>query len=329
MGGLLTANAGISTTAISTNSAYIGALRVAGETNTGNLVVTSNIAGGSLTITTGATNLAALTASGLVVANGGISTTAISTNSAYIGSLTIGNASDAGFFNIGGLLTANAGISTTTISSISAYISTFSTTAGFGNFSGKFTGDGSGLTGVGMSSLPPVLSTSLFSTGLLTACNVSTNNLSANIAFISSLTVNALTIGPSLGFLNMGDIITTSISTNMINASTVNTSTINLNTLSASFGVFSTISTNNVFAGNVRVSTLVAESLSSYIVMTSSLTSPNVYVTNIYANGGTDSGIVNIITSSLNASKAVFIQVLASSFIGTLSGQNILTIASY
>ena len=319
-------------------------------------------------------NVRQITASGITNLQGGLSTTTISTASAYIGTLTIGNTSDTGIFSVGGLLTAGGGLavsgaaftttgfttihsnavsittgglqvgdlvtfsnaatlqgglSTTTISSISAYISTFSTTAGFGNFSGKFTGDGSGLTGVGMSSLPPVLSTTLFSTGLLTASNVSTNNLSANIAFISSLTVNALTIGPSLGFLNMGDIITTSISTNIINASTVNTSTINLNTLSASYGVFSTIRTNNIFAGNVRVSSLVADSLSSYIVMTSSLTSPNVYVTNIYANGGTDSGIVNIIASSLNASQAVFIQVLASSFIGTLSGQNILTVDSY
>ena len=115
----------------------------------------------------------------------------------------------------------------------------------------------------------------------------------------------------------------------MINTSSITTSTINLNTLSGSSGIFSTISTNSLFGGGIQVSSVQSGVLSSYIVMTSSLTSSNVYVTNIYANDGTNTGIINIIASSLNASQAVFIQVLASSFVGNLSGQNILTIGSY
>ena len=84
-------------------------------------------------------------------------------------------------------------VSTSVISSAIGFISSLSTASAYGNFNGTFTGNGAGLTGVGgISSLPPVLSTTLFSSGLITASNVSTNNLSANIAFISSLTVRAI-----------------------------------------------------------------------------------------------------------------------------------------
>jgi hypothetical protein len=53
---------------------------------------------------------------------------------------------------------------------------------------------------------------------------------------------------------------------------------------------------------------------------------PNIYVTNIYANDG---GIANVVASSLNASRAVFIQVIASSFQGSLIGKNLLTVETY
>jgi hypothetical protein len=87
MGGLLTANGGISTTAISTNSAYIGALRVGGATNTGNLAVSGSIAGNTgLTITGGTTSVTVFTASGGATIDA-TSTNIISSGSVYAGSI--------------------------------------------------------------------------------------------------------------------------------------------------------------------------------------------------------------------------------------------------
>jgi hypothetical protein len=63
--------------------------------------------------------------------------------------------------------------------------------------------------------------------------------------------------------------------------------------------------------------------LSSYIVYASSINTPNIYVTNIYANDG---GIANVVASSLNASRAVFAQGIASSFQGALIGTNLMTV---
>jgi hypothetical protein len=65
-----------------------------------------------------------------------------------------------------------------------------------------------------MASLPPILSTTLLSTGLLTACIISSATISTTQAFISSLTVNTLQIGETPGFITLGDLLTNSISTN-------------------------------------------------------------------------------------------------------------------
>jgi hypothetical protein len=60
----------------------------------------------------------------------------------------------------------------------------------------KFIGDGSQLTnlpgggGGGISIVPPILSTTLLSTGLLTASNVSTNTQSTNYGFFSTISAN-------------------------------------------------------------------------------------------------------------------------------------------
>ena len=56
------------------------------------------------------------------------------------------------------------------------------------------------------------------------------------------------------------------------------------------------------------------------------LTMNTAVVTNIYANDG---GIANVVASSLNASRAVFVQVIASSFQGSLIGKNLLTVETY
>ena len=113
------------------------------------------------------------------------------------------------------LITAS-NISTNAISTNQAFITLLSSPAIYGTFYG----DGTNLTGVsgggggGMASLPPILSTTLLSTGLLTACNISSATISTTQAFISSLTVNTLQIGETTGFITMGDLLTNSISTN-------------------------------------------------------------------------------------------------------------------
>jgi hypothetical protein len=103
------------------------------------------------------------------------------------------------------------------ISTNNAFITLLSSPAIYGTFYG----DGTGLTGVsgggGIASLPPILSTTLLSTGLLTAFNISSTQ-----GFISSLTVNTLQIGETTGFITMGDVLTNSISTNRAYISSIN-----------------------------------------------------------------------------------------------------------
>ena len=94
----ITASGYVST--LSSYSVYISTTQIdAGIVKTGNLQLT-----GSLSL------------------GGGVSTTTISTNDAYIQNLTVGNASDGGSLNMAGLVTAGAGLSTTSISTQNAYI---------------------------------------------------------------------------------------------------------------------------------------------------------------------------------------------------------------
>ena len=146
----------------------------------------------------------------------------------------------------------------------------FFSTISAGTIFAKFVGDGSGLTGIpsgGISIVPPVLSTTLLSTGILTASNISTVVISTNAGFassffinrlttstvsallgsfsslsvsqvyVSSLTVDNLTIGNDNGFINMGDIIAGSLSTILITAASISTT----------YGWFSTISAGIVY----------------------------------------------------------------------------------
>ena len=129
---------------------------------------------------------------------------------------------------------------------------------------------------------------------------------------------------------------TTLLSTANLTASTINTDILNSRLLSTASGTASSFTIGSIFAssgsissirGNeARISTVTANTLSSYIVYASSINTPNIYVTNIYAN---DSGIANVVASSLNASRAVFVQVIASSFQGSLIGKNLLTVETY
>ena len=130
-----------------------------------------------------------------------------------------------------------------------------STTYGFfssisaGTVRGKFYGDGSGLTNLtsGLSVLPPILSTNLMSSGIITGNLVSSFNISTTLGYISSLTVDSLSFGIGNGYINMGDIITTSVSTIQTFTSTLLTTNVQVGALSTSYGFFSSIS-----AGTIR-----------------------------------------------------------------------------
>jgi hypothetical protein len=335
-------------------------------------------------------------------------------------------------------------LSTGNLTASNISVGVLSTTYGFfstisaGTIFGRFVGDGSLLTGIvgsgGMSFVPPVLSTTLLSTGILTARNISTavistnegfassffinrlttstvsallgsfSSLSVSQVYVSSLTVDNLTIGNDNGFINMGDVIAGSLSTvtvvaesistnngfiSSISARTINTDILNTRLFSTASGSASTFTIGTLFAGTIssasigsvltaagafssisagtanldilnarlfstaagtassftigsifassgsisslrgneaRISTVTANTLSSYIVYASSVNTPNIYVTNIYANDG---GIANVVASSLNASRAVFVQVIASSFQGSLIGKNLLVVETY
>jgi hypothetical protein len=199
-----------------------------------------------------------------------------------------------------------------------------------GSVYGKFVGDGSALTGVsgsgGIAILPPILSTTLLSTGLLTASNISTATMSTNYGFFSTLsagTIYARFVGDGSFLTNVPsslpeNITVNSISTTLAWIGQATISSISVNTINSGTAFISSLRTSEV-----RASTVTANVLSSYIVYASSVNTPNIYVTNIYANDG---GIANVVASSLNASRAVFVQVIASSFQGALIGTNLMTV---
>jgi hypothetical protein len=94
------------------------------------------------------------------------------------------------FLSTGFLSASN--VSAITMSTNYGFFSTISA----GTIFAKFVGDGSGLTGIpsgGISIVPPVLSTTLLSTGILTASNISTTVISTNAGFASSFFINRLT----------------------------------------------------------------------------------------------------------------------------------------
>ena len=114
----------------------------------------------------------------------------------------------------------------------------FFSTISSGSVYGKHFGDGSLLTGLpasGLTILPPVLSTTVMSSGILTGNLISTLNLSTTFGYISSLTVDSLSFGVANGFINMGDVITTSISS-------IQTFTSSLLTTNLQVGIVSSLS---------------------------------------------------------------------------------------
>jgi len=168
-------------------------------------------------------------------------------------------------------------ISSLTMSTNYGFFSTISA----GTIYAKFVGDGSGLTGItsgGVSIIPPVLSTTLLSTGILTASNISTVVISTNAgfassffinrlttstvtsllgsfssisvgqAYISSLIVDSLFIGNDIGFTNMGDVIATSLSTLLVTTANLIAVNISAGAVSTNYGFFSTISAGTIYA---------------------------------------------------------------------------------
>jgi len=127
----------------------------------------------------------------------------------------------------------SSNVSAAVVSTNYGFFSTIST----GSVYGKHFGDGSALTGIasGMSALPPILSTTVMSSGILTGNLISTLNLSTTFGYISSLTVDSLSFGVANGYINMGDVITTSISS-------IQTFTSSLLTTNLQVGIVSSLS---------------------------------------------------------------------------------------
>ena len=125
----------------------------------------------------------------------------------------------------------SSNVSAAVVSTNYGFFSTIST----GSVYGKHFGDGSALTGIasGMSALPPILSTSVMSSGILTGNLISTLNLSTTFGYISSLTVDSLSFGVANGFINMGDVITTSMSSIQTFTSTLLTTNLQVGIVSS------------------------------------------------------------------------------------------------
>ena len=139
---------------------------------------------------------------------------------------------ESGINNLRTLIISN--LSAAVISTNYGFFSTIST----GSIYGRHIGDGSLLTGLppsGLSIIPPVLSTTVMSSGIITGNLVSTARLSTTFGYISSLTVDSLSFGVGNGFINMGDVITTSISS-------IQTFTSSLLTTNLQVGIASTLS---------------------------------------------------------------------------------------
>ena len=176
---LTTLQGGLSTTTISSSSAYVGSLIVnslqiganPSFTSLGDIITTSISNTGVLN----QNNLLTVYGANLTTLQGGLSTTTISSSSAYIGALTVGSASDFGTLNVGGLITAAAGVGITTGGltvggAITASNGISTTTISSGSITAtNFYGNGSGLTGISGGSANLVISnvtgTSLLQTG--------------------------------------------------------------------------------------------------------------------------------------------------------------------
>ena len=205
-------------TAIPNNGAVLAVSNLV-TTNATSITTISNLLNSvSTNVTTVSTNLNTLSNNVTTISN------TAGTNATNI--TTISN-------RINYLLTVS-NYSAITMSTSFGFFSTIST----GSVYGKHFGDGSLLTGLpagGLTILPPVMSTTVMSSGIITGNLISTLNLSTTFGFISSLTVDSLSFGVANGFINMGDVITTSMSS-------IQTFTSSLLTTNLQVGIVSSLS---------------------------------------------------------------------------------------
>jgi hypothetical protein len=283
--------------------------------------------------------LSTTTLSTNVLTASNVSTNSLSTNYGFFSTISAGTIFGK-HVGDGSLLTnvpfvVPAVLSTTTLSTnllTASNISTNALSTNYGFFStissgivfGKFVGDGSGLTGIsgtGSFSVPPVLSTTVLSTGILTASNISATYISANTTFallgvfssisasqwyVSSLTVDSLFIGSNTGYINMGDVIATSLSTSLLNAGFVNTQGLSSISLSTNYGFFSTISSGTIygkFVGDASLLTNLPTSGISVVppfLSTTTLSTNLLTASNISTNGlSTNYGFFSTLSSGL------------------------------
>jgi hypothetical protein len=187
--------------------------------------------------------------------------TFISANQGYISSLRIDElliGNDIGFTNMGDIIATSLStilINTQNINAID--ISSYTLSANYGFFStlssgsiySKFIGDGSQLTNVSYS-VPANLSTTLLSTGLLTACNISTFSISTNYGFFSTLSsgsIYAKFIGDGSLLTNVSYSVPANLSTITLSTGLLTACNISTDSISTNSAFFSTISANKVY----------------------------------------------------------------------------------
>ena len=224
-------------TTVSTNlntlSNNVTTISNTGATNTTNITTVSNSTGTNTTNITTISNL--LNSVSTNVTNVSTNLNTLSNNVTTVSNTAGTNATNITTISnrINYLLTVS-NYSAITMSTSFGFFSTIST----GSVYGKHFGDGSLLTGLpagGLTILPPVMSTTVMSSGIITGNLISTLNLSTTFGFISSLTVDSLSFGVANGFINMGDVITTSMSS-------IQTFTSSLLTTNLQVGIVSSLS---------------------------------------------------------------------------------------
>ena len=260
-------------------------------------------------------------------------------SSLIIDSLTIGN--DIGYTNMGDIIaTSLSTILITTGYLFTPAISSYTLSTNYGFFStisaniiyGKFVGDGSGLTNVpgggggggGISIVPPILSTTLLSTNLLTASNISANVLSTNYGFFSTISANTIYakfVGDAsllTSIPNNGSVLT--VSNNVItvsnNLTTTNTS---VNTVSNSV---------NTVSNSVNTVSNSVNTVSNSVNTVSSQTSFLLSVSNMSAvTTSTNYGFFSTLSAgTIIASQGIFSSITATqSYISSLTARNIST----
>jgi len=228
----ITASGYVST--LSSYSVYISTTQIdAGIVKTGNLQLT-----GSLSL------------------GGGVSTTTISTNDAYIQNLTVGNASDGGSLNMAGLVTAGAGLSTTSISTQNAYIAATLTAGGTTVTSISNSGV---LNQGGLTTLYAGLSTTSISTqnayitNLTVGAESDQGSLSTNTLTTTGQTTHQANVAITAGGLNVGGL---SLLSNGISTTAISTGAAYMTNLDSSVARIDGTSTNGISSGSIYAGAL-------------------------------------------------------------------------